>query len=162
MHTCKALLQQAYPNERNEEQDNKSNGVYMHKNNSNNDSILEQLKHLNPSKSLFYDFIAVDACQKGLFNSTLFMRSYVRYAIQQRQEVEWGLSALDFPLICPQFPFLAGSSANNTIVTNSEEEASSVKGDMVLDRFGGPICYEDWLFIFVAFVVVLLRLFLFS
>lgn len=58
-------------------------------------------KELNPSLSLHYDFIAVEACHKGLLNGTLVSRDVARHAIQRRQEHDLGLSPNDFALVCP-------------------------------------------------------------
>ena len=57
--------------------------------------------HLNPSLPLAYDFIAVEACQRGLLNGIKVERDVARRAIQRHQEYDLGLSAIDFPLICP-------------------------------------------------------------
>lgn len=63
---------------------------------------LETTKNkMNPSVSLNYDFLAVEACQRGLLNGTLFSRNEAREIIKSHQEVELGHDANDFPLICP-------------------------------------------------------------
>lgn len=58
-------------------------------------------RHLNPSLPLQYDFIAVEACQRGLLNGTKVGRDFARRAIQRHQEYDLGQSAIDFPLVCP-------------------------------------------------------------
>ena len=78
-HTCKALLSdEAGVNEKN-----------------------SGTKQLNPSSSLFYDFIAVEACTSGLLNGTQIPRDVARDTIQRYHEIELGLKPNSFPLICP-------------------------------------------------------------
>ena len=82
-HTCKALLDGADDVKLEDEQ---TEG---------------KAPHLNPSLPLQYDFIAVEACQVGLLNGTKVGRDAARRGIQRHQEQILGLSANDFPLICP-------------------------------------------------------------
>ena len=84
LHTCKAMLEEK--NSTDEE---------------NQKERAQKPKQLNPSLSLHYDFIAVEACQRGLLNGTTVRRDVARRAIQRRQEQDAGLSPNDFPLICP-------------------------------------------------------------
>lgn len=56
---------------------------------------------LNPSLSLHYDLIAVEACQLGILNGTIVSRGIAQTAIQYHQEVDLNLTSIDFPLICP-------------------------------------------------------------
>lgn len=58
-------------------------------------------KNLNPSRSLYYDFIATEACRRGLFDGKLISRENARNALIKRQEDDLGLSANDLPLDCP-------------------------------------------------------------
>uniref|UniRef100_A0A7S1Z3S5 Uncharacterized protein n=1 Tax=Ditylum brightwellii TaxID=49249 RepID=A0A7S1Z3S5_9STRA len=79
-NTCKALLE-VTKNEKNEEESN--------------------TKQLNPSLSLFYDFIAVEACAIGVLNGTQISRDIARDGIQRYHEIVQGLKPNDLPLICP-------------------------------------------------------------
>jgi len=67
----------------------------------NNKGETTTQKQLNPSMPLHYDFIAIEACQQGMFNGTLISRQTVRSALKKRQENELSLSANDLPLDCP-------------------------------------------------------------
>jgi len=60
-------------------------------------------KRVNPSnvKEVQYDSIALQAVAVGMVDETKYLRSQVVDAIVKRQEVELGLTVLDFPLICP-------------------------------------------------------------
>mmetsp|Transcript_8245 Transcript_8245/g.11715 ORF Transcript_8245/g.11715 Transcript_8245/m.11715 type:complete len:653 (-) Transcript_8245:125-2083(-) len=91
VHTCEALLRRDDDSTDNEE--------------GNISSSTPEKKvtvQLNPSLSLHYDFIAVEACQRSLFHGNTTGRDVARLAIQQRQEAELGLSPNDFPLLCPE------------------------------------------------------------
>ncbi len=63
----------------------------------------QQQEHLNPSTSLFYDFIATYACQNGYLNGTNLSRDKAQSSIQQYQEHTLHKSSLDFPLLCPSY-----------------------------------------------------------
>ena len=91
LHTCEALLR------RDDSNDNDDEGAR----NSSSSPEKTGTVQLNPSLPLHYDFIAVEACQRSLFRGNTTGRDVARLAIQQRQEVELGLSQNDFPLLCP-------------------------------------------------------------
>lgn len=87
IHTCKGLLD-----------------ANVNTNTNAAKSALIQ-KQQNPSLSLHYDFLAVEACQKGLFNSNIVDRRTAKFAIQNYQEQVSGLSSNEFPLVCPEDEF---------------------------------------------------------
>ena len=108
VHTCKSLLSQANDSDTRDE-----------------DTPLSiSTKQLNPSLSLNYDFIAVEACRRGLINGTEVGRDVARRAIQERQEGELKLSANDFPLICPD-----EATTEKILVASLEHERRISKGD---------------------------------
>lgn len=61
-----------------------------------------QVRLHNPSIPLDYDMIAIEACEKGLINGTLFSRDFIRNSIRhQQEEVDPIRTVNDFALICP-------------------------------------------------------------
>ena len=154
VHTCKALLDTA----------NTSNNDPMNTSNNTEQQQQQQLQaaHRNPSLSLHYDFIAVEACQKGLFNGTILERRVVNLAIQNYQEQVLGLSPNDFPLVCPsdgilqdildksldQERRLACSSYynnNNNNNNNSNSSSSSSSSNIItMSGSSGSSCSWDY------------------
>ena len=61
----------------------------------------EIIQKLNPSLSLHYDSIAVEACRKGIINGSQISREVARSTIQRYHEIDLGLKPNDLPLDCP-------------------------------------------------------------
>jgi len=122
VHACKTLLIQANVIDIRERSDEDA-GTHL------NNSTPTQL---NPSLSLNYDFVAVDACQSGLINGSKVGRDVARRAIRERQERDLQLSATDFPLICPD-----EITTEKILVASLEHERRIRKGSWSLDIESG-------------------------
>ena len=114
--TCKSLLSQANDSNIRDE----DTPLYI------------STRQLNPSLSLNYDFIAVEACRRGLINGTEVGRDVARRAVQERQEGELKLSANDFPLICP-----GETTTEKILVASLEHERRIRKGSWSLELESG-------------------------
>ena len=87
-HTCNELGDHKKSTNTKMEQDDSSSNI-------------SKSERWNKSPSLFYDFVAVQACQKGLIDGNTISRVLAQRAIESRLENELNLSPNDFPLECP-------------------------------------------------------------
>lgn len=97
-HACKALS-----GEHSDTQEKLMEGDQI-KLDNNSDAFETKRKTItamNPSLSLHYDHIAVEACRRGLIDGETISRETAQRAIRERQERELKLAPNDFPLICP-------------------------------------------------------------